>query len=40
MQNLVSAFFLCKEFIEKHKGRLYAKSELGVGSTFCFELPI
>ncbi len=31
---------ICKEFIEKHKGRLYAKSELGVGSTFCFELPI
>jgi len=31
---------LCKEFIDKHKGELYVKSELNKGSSFIFTLPI
>jgi ABC-type nitrate/sulfonate/bicarbonate transport system substrate-binding protein len=31
---------LCKEFIEKHNGRIWAESEFGNGSKFCFTLPI
>jgi two-component system, sensor histidine kinase and response regulator len=30
---------LCKEFVEKHGGRIQVKSEPGIGTTFSFNLP-
>jgi signal transduction histidine kinase len=30
---------ICKEFIEKNKGKLYIESKLGEGTTFTFMLP-
>jgi signal transduction histidine kinase/CheY-like chemotaxis protein len=30
---------ICKEFVEKHKGKIWAESEEKIGSTFYFSLP-
>lgn len=31
---------LCKEFVEKHGGKIRIESKVGIGSTFYFSLPI
>ena len=31
---------LCKEFVEKHNGKIWVESSKGEGTTFSFTLPI
>jgi PAS domain S-box-containing protein len=40
MSGLGIGLYICHEIIERHKGRLWVDSEIGNGSTFCFELPL
>lgn len=31
---------LCKEFVEKHEGNIWVESQVGIGSTFYFKVPV
>jgi len=31
---------ICKEIVDQHKGKIWIDSKLGIGSSFCFTLPV
>jgi signal transduction histidine kinase len=31
--------YLCAEIIERHQGKIWAESAVGIGSTFLFSIP-
>ncbi|MBI4317740.1 MAG: hypothetical protein HY675_04560 [Chloroflexi bacterium] len=40
LEGLTLGLFLSKKIIERHGGRMWFESKEGVGSVFCFGLPL